>query len=377
MPDRARPGRSPQMKNFILFDVGTTNIQGLFLKDGTPKAYAAVPNSQAAFGEDVISRMAQYLKGEQRVDSLRSAVVGDMVALIKTLKEKTYFSDNEVFSCLICANPVMQHIMLGLPLEQLARAPFRPSSSREFVRGVPGAMGLGQLSGIPEIVFLPNIGGFVGSDALCVIELSGMVRSRSFILCLDLGTNGEIALGREGNISAASTSAGPAFNNWKMKCNLPGNILIDAISWFLEEHIIDATGFMPSGEAEYSFAGVPVKITQKDVREFQLAKAAIAAAIKMLRQAMNARQIEKVFLTGLFGSMVDPVNAKRAGLLPEDIASSSVAVMDKGALMGLAELARDYSNIERRVRIALSMSKHLELHTQKDFLESFSSAIGF
>jgi len=366
------------MKYAIALDIGTTNVQALLIEvlSGRHIDYLSVINSQAIYGEDVITRMARSLKSDDIREKIRKYILEDITILIGLLLKRKNILPNSLEKIIVCGNSTMHHILLGLPLEGLARAPFRPAHKGKIYETSLGKLGITSGSAETPFIFLPNLGGFIGSDALCVILQTEMYESDNLTLAVDLGTNGEIMLGSKKRILAASTSAGPAFESWQIKCGIYGSALIDVMTKLLGDGTIDKSGFMKKGKLTLKVGRRDVEVTQKDVREFQLAKAAISAGIKILRRSFKGKSIKKVYITGVFGSKLNKANAKKMGVLPEDIKLDKVEIKEKSALLGAGSLLR-HTNIDKDVEPITKKIEHVELHKAPDFQEVFTQSIHF
>ena len=364
----------------IALDIGTTNIQALLI-DNTSKRqidYLSTKNSQALYGEDVITRLGLSLKDKDIQKRINKIIIEDLTLLIGLILKRKGASMDDLEKVVACGNSAMHHILLGLLLEGLARAPFKPVHKERIFETTLEELGIKIDAGKNEtpFIFLPNLGGFVGSDALCIIVETGMHESEKPILAIDLGTNGEIILGSNKKIFVTSTSAGPAFEGWRIKCGVYGSTLIDIISNLLKDKRIDKTGFMKRGSYFYEVEKRTVEVTQKDVREFQLAKAAISCGVSILKRYYGNQKIAKVLVTGLFGAKIDKSNAKLVGILPEGIDLNKVEIKQDTALLGARSLLL-FRNIEKKLNPIIKKIKHIELHSEPLFQDAFTSAIHF
>jgi len=365
------------MKCVACVDAGTTNIQACLglITDKGPAEYVTVRNTQAIYGEDVVTRLAGSLKKPAIKEAVRKTILEDISSAVNSLLEKCRGGGECLERIVVCGNPVMHHIILGLPLENLAYAPFEPAYKAKIFKTTVRGSGLHIKNEKAEFIFLPNIGGFVGSDALGVAADTGMHRSSGAVLAVDLGTNGEILLGNKTKIVAASASAGPAFATNGVDFSLNASDAVDAVSILLKNKDIETNGFMPFKEKILRLRGKKIKITQKDIRRIQLAKAAVRAGIDILRKHMPG-EIKKVVLTGLFGSHVDVKKAVSIKLLPEDIGARMVMVRERSALCGAWKLAKS-RDIDKDVRAIVSKIEHVELHKDPEFQDIFAGSMGF
>ena len=390
----------------IALDIGTSKLEGVLVDLSSLKTISSSSsvNSQELFGRDVISRLNYAISKDAGLEKLNREVVSSVDTVISALVSKASISEDVVSRIICVGNSAMHHLLLSLPPEALAKAPFKPLHIKETYRGKAGGLGLKRC---PEtdLEFLPNLGGFVGSDALAVIISSGMYKSKAPVLAVDIGTNGEVILGNKDRILAASTSAGPAFEGWHISCGMPaidgaiefveikqdglvfktigarrrpkgvcGSGLIDLIRCLLSLAILDETGRLKGGKVKLS-AGL--YITQEDIRELQLAKAAIMAAIAILQRKFNLEVvIDNVFLTGRFGSRIQTANAQAIGIIPAAVDLKKVVVAPNGALEG-ARLILSSNELEKKALGLYNKISHVELHKERDFQDEFVRATRF
>ena len=300
---------------------------------------------------------------------------------------------------LICGNTAMHHFFCGLKVEALAEAPFRtPYLGPNVFR----AADLGWAPDIAgSVTFLPNIGGFVGSDILAGLIACGLVRQTGLTAFADLGTNGEVAVGSSHGIVCASTAAGPAFEagriamgmragsgaidrvEWRdgaLHCGVIGGTaprgicgsgLVDAAAALAEGGLVLPTGRMTKGVKEIALAG-GVALAQSDIRELQLAKGAIAAGVLLLRERLGQEKPATFHLAGAFGNYVRADSAKRIGLLPQD---SEVVAEGNAALRGTRLLLLRPSAREALMAGTLARTEHVELGGEAAFQDAFAACM--
>lgn len=257
------------------------------------------------------------------------------------LAQKAGITPERITAAAVVGNTAMHHLLLGIDPRPLITPPYMPEVRRSLE--VPG------FPGIPcKIRFLPNIAGFVGGDTLGCMVATRFDRLEKLTLLIDIGTNGEMVLGDKRRRIACSTAAGPTFEGAKISCGMRGaegaidhvflengeirfhvlgetaprgicgSGLLDLIAAALDAGLLDKSGYLEGGSCSLSGA---VTLTQKDVREVQLAKAAIRAGIELLAQKMGIRveEIEEVLLAGAFGSYMNPASACRIGMIPPQL----------------------------------------------------------
>lgn len=383
----------------IAIDLGTTTIvaQLLDLEEGQVIDVKTALNPQIPYGSDIIARMGFAIQ-ENGEEVLQKLIREKIKELIESFQEDCLKETSKV---VLVGNSVMYHIFCGFDLSSLAYYPFT-SQRTEICILSSEELGL-PLPANSEIVFLPPLGSFVGSDLMAGIVACKMHLSDKFIVLVDLGTNGEIVIGNKDKIVCSSTSAGPAFegisisngmrattgaiSSVKMRNNqisvqvigqerakgICGSGLIDAIAIFLEHGLIDFTGAILSGEDKI-FLTDQVWISQKDIREFQLAKSAIASGVKLLLGSLNisAKEIGKVYLSGAFGNFLSHKNVRRVGLLA--FPSNRVTKLGNSALMGAKMFL--FLDKEESGKI-LSKTTHISLEASGEFQETFVDQMFF
>lgn len=382
----------------VAIDLGTTTLAAslLDLASGERRARAGSLNPQRRFGADVVSRLDAALGSVALYREMTALIRAELRRLALELCESAGIAWDDVRHVAIAGNPAMQHILMGLDLAALAFPPFRPLSTSGCHLH---ASELGW-DGTAEIYVFPMPGGFVGGDTVAFIH---GVKADDASLCLDLGTNGEIALVAGETVWATSAAAGPAFEGGNLSCGmaaLPGAIssvaidgdrlrlqvigdvppsgvcgsgVISAVTELLRCNILDESGRLREpGEIESNLAsriiahnGSPafvlyrdavrlIVLAQDDIRQLQLAKAALRAGIDVLAERSRIRcdALRLVILTGSFGSVMQPGWLKTIGIFDESMVQTS-RFTPEGALAGAekAVVAGDgYSEVEALAR---------------------------
>lgn len=375
----------------IAFDLGTTTLVGqlLDLESGKIMAVETAMNPQKRYGSDLISRLEAFLAGHgPELTSMIRKVMGEMaVRLMKGRGRKPE-------RIAIVGNTVMHHFFSGLDASPLASYPFDSPHLGMFSMK---AIDLGWDLDCDRIDFYPSIGSFVGSDILAGILATGMHRKESMSVLVDLGTNGEIVVGNRDRLLCASTAAGPAFEGARISqgmqavtgaissihpeesgwhCRVVGNTdargicgsgLIDAVMILRRQGLIGEFGEILSGEDRIELTP-GVKLTQRDIQEFQLAKAAVAAGIEILLAAAGipAGAVEDVYIAGGFGNYINPEHVTGIGML--DFPVERIRKLGNTALMGskmfLFESCKDPEKI-------LSKCRHVNLEGDPRFQDIF------
>ena len=416
----------------LVFDIGTSTLVGkLFnLHNGNEVAVASCLNSQSKYGSDVISRL-QFLKERPRgLQILQYLLARDLSRLTTSLLQTAELKAEEIFIAVAAGNTTMQHLLLGLPPLGIAEAPFLPVVTDGMI--VKSAdVGL-KLHPEARLYIMPVKSGYIGGDLISDILTSGVAEQEEIILGLDLGTNGEIFLGNSKRLLTCSAAAGPALEgakishgmiaktgaiegvqleNGQLQYRVIGNVkpggmcgsgLVDLVAVLLHCGIINHEGSIrrsrrkSAGELssrvvkrraagnrflvaspEESYDQKLIYLTQKDIREVQLAKGAIAAGIKTLMDELGigVGDINCVYLAGAFGNYVDPLSAVRIGLLPRinpEIIKSLGNAASSGASMAL--LSRKHWQMARNL---VDFIEHIELSCRHDFNEYFIEQMDF
>lgn len=384
----------------IAVDLGSTTIvsQLLNLENGKIEGVETALNPQSAYGADLISRIGFAMASPENALLLNSVIRTAIGRQIENLHRRHPVGLQKI--CIV-GNTVMHHLFCGLDVTPLSAYPFSSPHCGEY-RFTPRELNW-QIPTDVEICFLPNIGGFVGSDILAGIKATRMYEKEKYQLLIDLGTNGEIALGNRHGILCASTAAGPAFegtnitqgirategaiagvryDNGRIAARIIGNEkargicgsgLIDAIEAFLEAGEIDATGNFTTDKSRLHIAD-DVYLYPQDIREFQLAKAALAAGIQLLtnRLKITHHDIEHVFIAGGFGHYIHLGHAIRLGLL--EFEENRIIRLSNSALTGAKMALFESDNCLHDV---LHLTEPLSLESLPGFQDIFCDKMFF
>ena len=399
----------------VAFDIGTTTIAGYLLdgEDGRTLAVESRMNPQAQYGADVIMRANYAL--EHGTDVLSQCIREAVNEMLGVLAGAAGISRDDIFQVCIVGNTCMHHLFLGISPASLVHAPYTPAVSERLVLNA-GDYGL-DVQRKAELIMLPDIAGYVGADTCgCLLTLRQDLKDE-ISLMIDIGTNGEMVLGNKERLVTCSTAAGPAFEGAKIEggmrgaagavdhvkfedgkwsyttvgdkpaVGLCGSGLIDLVAGLLDAGMLDENGVLSSGQEKPGvFVLVPkeqagtekgVYITQKDIGEVQLAKAAIAAGIQMLEKQLGIMedQIDSVYIAGAFGNYMDPVSAGRIGLFPETLVRKVKPVGNaagEGAKIALVN-EREMLEMDELVR----KIDFVELAASADFQDYFIDELGF
>lgn len=406
----------------LAVDVGSTKIAAYLADLHTGEVLAAKGrmNSQIAYGDDIMTRLTFALEVANGGETLRQVITQDINQLLNELCAEMDCTSDTIADAVIVGNTAMHHLFLGLPIKQLALAPYVPAvsgsvdiKSRDLGLSIaPGAY----------VHILPNIAGFVGADHVAMLLATGIYESKKTVLGLDIGTNTEISLSVQGRIWSCSCASGPAFEGAHIKdgmrasggaierikianslvefhtinnespVGICGSGILDAIAQLYEAGILNHKGklrphslvrdtqngrefvLVPSGK---SGSGKDITLTEKDISEVQLAKGAIFSGMDILFSEANIswNEVDEGIIAGAFGSYIDVSSAITIGMFPPIPMERFIQVGNAagvGAKLALIskkqrELAKD---ISRKVN-------YVELTNYPRYKHTFAQALWF
>ena len=387
----------------VAVDVGTTTLAASLVCLGkkTELAVAGAMNPQISLGDDVVSRI-KYAS-DSGLAELQGVVVSQINELIEILCRQGGVDKENICEVAVAGNTTMEHLVCGVNPEPLGRLPFEPVYRGGDQRSAAELKIAINPKG--KVYIFPIVGGFVGGDTTAGMLAADILNQPSPLLFVDIGTNGEIVLVKDGKIMAASTAAGPAFEGAGISCGMRaaagaiekvkfsdnkweygviGNVaptgicgsgLIDITAELLNAGIVDSSGKM--NQPEFVIAD-KVKIIQKDIRQIQLAVGAIRAGINiMLKKAgLKAGDLKKVLVAGGFGSFIRRNHAQRIGLLPGDISHEKISFIGNSSLAG-AKLSLMSVKARQKAKELAAQTKHLTLSAESDFQNEFANAMIF
>ena len=382
-----------RFSHVLAFDIGTTTVVAYLMDGFSGKLLdtASCRNPQGQYGADVISRIQYALREES--EPLRECIRGAMESLTEGLCEKFGVDLAQIGAVSIVGNTAMHHLLLGINPKSLVTPPYMPE--------VYDAL---EIQADRQIRVLPNIAGFVGGDTVGCMVATRFDRLEELSLLIDIGTNGEMVMGSKERRIACSTAAGPAFEGAKISCGmrgvdgavdhvwledgqvryhvigdvaaegLCGSGLLDLIAVLLELGIIDESGRLEGKK----YALCPdVVLTQKDVREVQLAKAAIRAGIELLAEQLSigVADIQHVYLAGAFGNYLTPASACRIGMIPP-VLENRITPIGNAAGEG-AKLCALNAREFHYSRMLAKNTEFLELASLPQFQDCYVDALDF
>ncbi|MDP2646620.1 MAG: ASKHA domain-containing protein [Desulfobacterales bacterium] len=411
----------------VAIDLGTTKIGGYLVDLTTGKRLAAMGmlNPQVSFGADIISRLAFAGKGPAFHKQITSVLQNGVNRLVEELARSAALRPGDITEIVIAGNTAMHHLLLRLPIDRLSRAPYTPATTLSMkIKG--RQLGLNMA---PEgvVYFMPLVAAFVGSDHVAMMIGSRITESDAVTLGLDIGTNTEIVLSRDGHLMSCSCASGPAFEGAQIHqgmlavdgaiCRVKlyengtrvtfetisgssprgicGSGIVDAVAEFYRHGIMSDHGILnrthpgvrfnrERGMHEFllvpqtvSATGSDLVITQKDISEIQLAKAAVAAGISCLLSAagIGREDIEKVILTGAFGLHLNTASAIQIGMLP-DLPMERFDQVANAAGAGASLVLFSAADRRRAEQLAAGI-RYLELSEVPGFGSRFARALRF
>jgi len=353
---------------FAAIDIGTTTIQAQLIDPDTGKPLDSLSglSKQRSFGADVMSRISAAQNG--KLDGLFLTINNQVEVILKTFILKNNLAGIE--KCVISGNTTMLHLFCHTDPSTMGSAPYKCVFLNE--RNFAGS----DLS-LPadHITLLPGISAFVGADVVSGLALIDITRKEQDAFFVDIGTNGEMAVWKNGEkrLLCCSTAAGPCFEEAEISCGLTAADFIDAIAEMKRKSVIDETGALAD---EYAQNGYPVTerniITQKDVRQFQLAKSALYSGIRTLCKTAKVKpaDIKTAYIAGGLGDFLNLENAAYVGLLPREIAANAI-VCGNTSLKGAVQSLIDPGFLPR-CREIIASSETVELSNDKFFAAAFA-----
>lgn len=421
----------------LALDLGSTSLAGALVELSSGKVLAndSMLNPQVRYGADVISRIDFAQSRPEGNSHLHEALVGAINELLGRLLEQAGCNPGQVWTACAAGNPAMLHTLLGVDVTPLGQSPYVGMWTRALS---VEARQLGiHLPENARLRVFPMIRSNVGGDTVAAVVAAGVDQGDELTLLIDLGTNCEVVLGNRHRLIATSTAAGPAFEGANIRHGMraaPGAIdrvslrpnghlavrvlggvkargicgsgVVDAVSALLRAGVIDPSGRMLTREAleadpsaaalcerivaderglpavmlspaELSEAGNPVMLHAMDVRQLQLIKGSILAGAKLLLERWGAEldQLERVLITGAFGSFLRKTSAMDIGLVPP-VAPERISFIGNAAGVG-ARMALVERDIWRRAEEVRERAEYLELGSHPDYQDAFAEAMGF
>ncbi len=399
----------------LAVDMGTTKVAGYLvdLTTGETLARKAVMNPQISYGEDIVSRMARAVSSPEEAKKLQGIAIDGVNQMAADLCGTAGLSPDDITDAVIVGNTAIHHLFLGLPVKQLATAPYVAAvrqaldiKARDLdLKFAPGAY-----------VHIPaNIAGFVGADHTADLLTIDALRIKDTVVLIDIGTNTEISLIHSGGISSVSCASGPAFEGGHIRygmraaagaierlriengnvelqtidnaapCGICGSGVMDGLAELFRAGIIDRGGRMAQNlstvrddnnqrEFVLTRGGRNISITQGDVRELQLAKSAIRCGVQILLESAGIEDadIDRVIIAGAFGTYINVESAVAAGMLPP-LPRERFTQIGNAAGMG-AKLALISNEKREEAKEIAGKAHYVELATAPYFMQTFTQA---
>lgn len=371
----------------IAVDIGTTTVAASLLKkDGTVVSRSCL-NPQSAYGADVISRIEASSGGAlpELTRLIRDCVNG----LVSELNK-----ENEAEELVVSGNTTMLHLFCGISPESMGVSPFTPQFTD--VQHLDGTE-----FGVKKVTVLPSVSAFIGSDIAAGIYALGLQRTDKRVFLADLGTNGELVLSDKGKLFCTSTAAGPALEGACIECGVGGingaidkvfiedgqigyttigdampvgicgSGITDAVALLVRDKLVDESGYL---DCDLRICE-NVYISQKDVRQFQLAKSAVYSGIETLSEVVGigTGEIDSFLIAGGLGYYIDPESAFTSGLLPR---VKDIKAVGNTSLQGALMCIGDDEAVEEMRRISKSCTL-VDLGGNPKFSERFMNNMFF
>ena len=369
-------------------DIGTTTL-ALALVSLDKKEIIKVKtatNPQRAFGGDVLTRI-EYCNNND-VSELQTCLINKINEMIDDIGVSTA---NTMY---VSGNTTMLHIFFGVDPSSMGVSPYTPIfiESKEINANEIG------IKNIKKVISLPCISAFVGADLVAGINCALFPENNKYNLLVDLGTNAEIVLYNKNELYCTSAAAGPCFEGANITCGMSatdgaiysysnsgsyetinntqpkgicGTGLIDIIAVLLEKGIIDETGYM---DCEEYFIANNIKITQKDIRQFQLAKSAVYSGLTAIlrEKEVSFKTIENLFISGGFSAKINIENAVKTGLLPREL-KDKIIVLNNSSLLGSVKYACNKNDLS----FYLKNAEYIDLSMNENFSNLFIENMEF
>jgi len=418
----------------LAVDIGTTTVVAKLvnMKEGSCLATQAELNPQSRYGDDVVSRIA-YAQSDDKSAELHKAITNCINKLISQLCKQAHIKPEHIYEVCVVGNTTMNHIFLRFPVAQLGQAPYRAFSIEAHNRQ-PNELGL-SINSAGNIYTVENIAGFVGSDITAVALAADIDSADEMTLIVDIGTNGEIVLGTGDKLYAASCAAGPALEGARIGCgsrasegaieavvinededdinldvigsqpphSICGSGLIDAVAVLLELGLVETSGRLlkpkqitaklsknilsriteHNNQPAFVLAerratsDERLLLTQQDIREVQLAKAAIRTGIKLLQKKIGLKDnaIKQILLAGAFGNYIRRESALRIGLLP-DVPAERIRFIGNAACSG-AQMLLLSQQLRKQAGELTRKIKYVEIAHEKEFQDVIADSMTF
>ncbi len=419
------PGDSSKENYGIAFDIGTTTITGQLINLNNKQILGtkATYNKQIVFGDDVITRII-FAAEEGGLERLHHAVIDNMNTIIRELTDENKIPLNRVTGVVCAGNTTMTHLLLRVDPAHIRREPY--VSTANFVPVIRASEAGIKVHPRGLLACIPGVSTYVGGDIVAGAIACGMDREERLTLLIDVGTNGEIALGNKEWMACCSASAGPAFEGSGVSCGMRavkgaiekveidsgfeakiksigsgkpigicGSGYVDLISEMLKRGIINRSGAINKdlktkrirtrdGETEYvvvfknkTSCDNDIVIKETDIENIKRSKGAIfsAASILVKKFGLSFNDLEKIYIAGGFGTFIDMENAVSIGLLP-DVDRKKFKFVGNSALIGAREILLSHDTMKKAEEAARKMT-YMELSKDPSYMDEYISSLFF
>ena len=415
----------------IAFDIGTTTLVGYLINLNNGKIYstASALNPQTAYGEDVVSRITYIKNNNDGLQKLNKAVINALNEIIDETCTNAKISPSQIYEATIVGNSVMHHIFLNIDPSYIGLSPYVPAIKKDLnvqAKDINLKINRGGYA-----YTLPLVAGFVGADTMGVILSSEIDKESDLTLAIDVGTNGEIVIGNAKVLATGSCAAGSALEgahikngmraaagaidtieidptnlrvryttiNNKKPIGICGSGIIDAVAEMLKSKIITRSGSFNKGlidhpnilkndkniefilvEKEFTSINRDITITQHDIRELQMAKAAFYSGTRIILNYLNHTnepelEIKQIYLAGAFGNYINKSNAKFIGMIP-DISDELIFQIGNAAGIGAQNCLLNI-NLREKARKLSEKINYVEIAVKKEFQKEYAQAMYF
>lgn len=372
----------------LALDIGTTTLALALISLDTKDIIKVITrtNPQRSFGGDVMTRIERCRKNGVR--ELHKILIDKINEMVSEL------SPNKIDTMYVAGNTTMLHLFFGVDCSSLGVSPYTPVFLES--KNKKGS-DLG-LNNIENVISLPCISAFVGADLTAGLNYTGMPADNKYYLLIDLGTNAEIVLYNRTNLLCTSAAAGPCFEGANITCGMSatdgavysyhndgtfqtinnkypkgicGTGLVDIIAELVENSTIDETGYMERGEF---YLANNVKLTQQDIRQFQLAKSAVYSAVFALlkENGVSFTDVDKLFISGGFSAKMNIENAVKVGLIPKELKEICTPI-NNSSLLGTVKFACEQNDLS----LYLENARYIDLSTNPYFSDLFIENMEF
>ncbi|MCF8067923.1 MAG: ASKHA domain-containing protein [Desulfobacterales bacterium] len=421
------PGDTTDQHYGIAVDIGTTTVVAylLDLKSGEIVDVVSDLNHQKSLGADVISRINYTIQNDDGLEQLRQKIVNELSQMANELVRKSNIRKKNIYTMVIVGNTTMTHLLCGLDPTNIAAAPFVPVVTDSISFPAPTF----DIKLKPEciVTVIPCVSGYVGADIVSGILATRIYEQEDLSLLIDIGTNGEIVLGNKDGMLCCATAAGPAFEGAHISrgvggisgainkvyleggevkyttiddqrpIGICGSAIIDIVALLQETGVMDHTGRLLEDKKDAAFqiiqieglpaaviakddetdSGFDICFTQKDIREVQLAKGAIAAGVNTLLLDTGKTQddIKNVYIAGGFGSFLSKESALAIGLLPAGL-GDRIKVVGNAAGLGAIMSTLSAKELEQCQNIKKTV-QYVELSSSAAFMDEYLKCMNF